>query len=446
MSDWLSTIDPLWLLPLISLVSLLESLAIIGLIVPGVALLAALCWLAGSAGLSVPLMLLGGFCGAVLGDWISFRLGRHALPWLKQRRLLQRHPQWIPRGEAFFHRYGGSSVLLGRFVGPLRPLIPLVAGSLQMPAQRFLLFNLLSALAWAPLYLLPAYWLGEQSASLQYRWNIWTQLGAATLLILLLLHALHPQLEKGSRLQQWFPSRHSHNAQLLGLGSLSAFLALLALRGYAGVPEWEQQLSAQLQAVPPLFSQWMVVTTLGADLWLLLGMSGVVCLLLLAGRYQQEALLFGCGVALAISLNIALKHSFALPRPELGALIYSSYSFPSGHASGAAAFWGMLAVIAGYGRPARQRRLIYSLSLIPLLLIPLSRLVLGVHWPLDALAGLCEGICIAALFRWLWQQQQCATLNGKWGLLALVPILLWLCYLGFRLEPALLFYQLNPAA
>jgi len=45
--------------------------------------------------------------------------------------------------------------LFGRFVGPVRPVIPAVAGMMQMPAGRFLAVNVASALVWAPAYLLP---------------------------------------------------------------------------------------------------------------------------------------------------------------------------------------------------------------------------------------------------------------------------------------------------
>ncbi|MES9896122.1 MAG: VTT domain-containing protein, partial [Candidatus Thiodiazotropha endolucinida] len=66
-----------------------------------------------------------------------------------------RHPATLQRGITFFQRYGGKSVALGRFFGPVRAIIPLVAGMLGMPPLRFLAANILSALVWAPAYLLP---------------------------------------------------------------------------------------------------------------------------------------------------------------------------------------------------------------------------------------------------------------------------------------------------
>ena len=55
----------------------------------------------------------------------------------------------------FFEKYGGKSVAFGRFVGPMRAVIPLVAGMMGMPTGRFLAANILSAIVWAPVYLLP---------------------------------------------------------------------------------------------------------------------------------------------------------------------------------------------------------------------------------------------------------------------------------------------------
>ncbi|WVM90805.1 VTT domain-containing protein [Halopseudomonas pachastrellae] len=75
--------------------------------------------------------------------------------------MFRRHPQWIDRGERFFRRYGWVSVVLGRFIGPIRPIIPLVAGMFDMPAWRFVAINLLSALVWAPAYLIPGYSAGR---------------------------------------------------------------------------------------------------------------------------------------------------------------------------------------------------------------------------------------------------------------------------------------------
>lgn len=157
---WLSA-HTRWLGPAIFLISLLESLAIAGIVVPGVALLFAASALAGSAHLGLTGVLLWGFAGAVCGDLISFALGRIFHQDIRRIGLFRRYPQWIDSGEAFFRRYGVLSVLIGRFVGPIRPIIPLVAGMFDMPVWRFVGINILSAALWAPVYLLPGYVTGN---------------------------------------------------------------------------------------------------------------------------------------------------------------------------------------------------------------------------------------------------------------------------------------------
>ena len=54
------------------------------------------------------------------------------------------------RGISFFKRYGVHSVFIGRFLGPLRAVVPLVAGMMHMPPLRFNTANVLSAVVWAP--------------------------------------------------------------------------------------------------------------------------------------------------------------------------------------------------------------------------------------------------------------------------------------------------------
>lgn len=96
-------------------------------------------------------------------------------------------------------------------------------------------------------------------------------------------------------------------------------------------------------------------------------------------------------------LNLALKQVFAAPRPDLlpHLDIVNSYSFPSGHAAGNMIFFGALALLA-------QLRAGYALAAAMIVLIGVSRVWLGVHWPSDVLAGWIEGLGWLALCRaWL---------------------------------------------
>ncbi|MEH6565035.1 MAG: DedA family protein [Halopseudomonas sp.] len=160
LTDWLAAHQQ-WVGLAIFLISFTESLAIAGLVVPGVFLLFAVSAMAASGGMALGTAVIWAFSGAVLGDLISFFLGRHFHHNIRGFGPFRRNPQWIDGGERFFRRYGWLSVVLGRFIGPIRPVIPLVAGMFDMPVWRFVAINLLSALAWAPAYLIPGYTAGR---------------------------------------------------------------------------------------------------------------------------------------------------------------------------------------------------------------------------------------------------------------------------------------------
>ncbi|HEY5601915.1 MAG TPA: VTT domain-containing protein [Gammaproteobacteria bacterium] len=138
-----------------------ESLALVGIVVPGVVFMLGIGALVGLNALDLWQALFWAAAGAIVGDWVSYWLGRHFDQQLRHVWPLSRYPQLIPRGEKFFARHGGVSVLFGRFVGPLRPIIPAVAGIMHMPQGKFYFINVVSAILWAPVVILPGVAFGE---------------------------------------------------------------------------------------------------------------------------------------------------------------------------------------------------------------------------------------------------------------------------------------------
>jgi membrane protein DedA with SNARE-associated domain len=142
-----------------------ESLLLVGWLLPGAVMMFMLGALIALDQLPLLTTLIAATAGAIAGDLASFLIGRHLGPQLGQRWPLNRHPQALARGVELTRRHGGMAVVTGRFIGPLRPLVPAVAGMLAMPPARFLLWNSLSAVVWAPAYLLPG-WLAGASLEL----------------------------------------------------------------------------------------------------------------------------------------------------------------------------------------------------------------------------------------------------------------------------------------
>ena len=94
-------------------------------------------------------------CGAISGDSLSYWLGRRYQNRIITLWPLSRHPAVIVRANQFIDQHGVKSILLSRFIGPLRPIIPAIAGITNMPVKIFIAVNVSSAFVWAPVYLLP---------------------------------------------------------------------------------------------------------------------------------------------------------------------------------------------------------------------------------------------------------------------------------------------------
>ena len=141
--------------------ALLESLAIVGVLIPGVIILFGAGTLIGAGVIDFWSSCLWAVAGAIIGDGLSYWLGHHFDYLTARFKWFQLHPDHLKKGIEFFQRYGDLSVALGRFFGPIRAVVPLVAGLLHMPPRRFYLANILSALIWAPAYLLPGMLVGK---------------------------------------------------------------------------------------------------------------------------------------------------------------------------------------------------------------------------------------------------------------------------------------------
>ncbi len=140
---------------IVFLIAMIESLVIVGVLVPGAALLFGVGALIGTGTLELWPTLAWAAAGAIVGDGISFWLGYHYREQLHHIWPFKNHPKLFSRGEVFFHKHGGKSIAFGRFVGPIRAIVPTIAGMMAMSPLRFTIINILSALAWAPVYILP---------------------------------------------------------------------------------------------------------------------------------------------------------------------------------------------------------------------------------------------------------------------------------------------------
>jgi membrane protein DedA with SNARE-associated domain len=142
-----------WAAPVVFVLCFAESLAFISLLIPAWAALVAIGALISVGGLTFWPVLIAGAIGAALGDWLSYWVGLKLEDKVYHMWPLSQHPDLIPVGENFVRKWGALAIFIGRFSGPLRATVPIIAGVFAMPYGRFQIANFSSALVWAAVLL-----------------------------------------------------------------------------------------------------------------------------------------------------------------------------------------------------------------------------------------------------------------------------------------------------
>lgn len=413
------------------LVASAESLAVVGLIVPGAVVMVAAGALVALGAVGFWPTLFAAVGGAIVGDGISYWVGHHYRERLRSLWPFQRHPEWLSRGEKFFRSHGGKSVLFGRFVGPVRPIVPVVAGMLGMRPVVFYGVNVLSALAWAPAYLLPGMAFG---ASLALAGVVAARLavllvllGTLTWFVLWFIHRLFRVLSPRTAL--WVQAviawgeRHPRVNRIIGglvdpsqpepkALSVMGILLIGAVWLFFGVLEdvvtgdplvrADQGVYQLLQGLRTPWGDRVMVflTELGDGVVIALVAAAVLIRLLWRGNWRAAGY---WAAAVGFGPIAATVIKWVLQRPRPLADLYdglSTYAFPSGHATMSMVVYGFLAVLVARGFSVPRRWLVYAVAALLICAIALSRLYLGAHWLSDVIGGLSLGlawVCVLAI-------------------------------------------------
>lgn len=142
-----------WAPPIVFALAFGESLVFISLLIPAWGALVAIGALLDTSGINFWPVWTAASLGAACGDWLSYWIGLKLEYSVQHIWPLSRHPELIPRGERFMKKWGIPGIFIGRFFGPLRAVVPLIAGIFEMPFWRFQLANFSSAFVWAAVLL-----------------------------------------------------------------------------------------------------------------------------------------------------------------------------------------------------------------------------------------------------------------------------------------------------
>lgn len=133
-----------------------------GFFFPGDSLLFTAGFFASQGFLSLPILLIGSFLAAVLGDTVGYAFGRRIGPALFSREdSVFFNKKHIERAQGFYEKHGKKTILLARFVPIVRTFAPIVAGIGSMPYRVFISYNVFGGLIWTSLMLVAGYSLGK---------------------------------------------------------------------------------------------------------------------------------------------------------------------------------------------------------------------------------------------------------------------------------------------
>lgn len=437
--NWVNA-HPHWAGIVVFLVAFSESLAVVGMLVPGVVMMFAAGALVGAGAVEFGSIYWWAVAGAVLGDGLSFWIGHHYKEHLSSMWPFSKHPQILDKGILFFQRWGGKSVALGRFFGPVRAVIPLVAGMMEMPLQRFLVANILSALGWAIAYLLPGIVIGvsldiasEVALHLLVLGvvviaGLWLLLWLARLLFFLFQPVAVRfvrwllDFSRGDTLPRRLAAALAdpHHKEARGLAYMAALLLLMVfsitmiaslLFGFRGFGPVDHAVHEGLMALrSPAADSLLVFITMFGDTWVLIGLSLVVMLLLLR-EHPATAWHWLAAVAFAFTVVFLIKHGLRVPRPEEATA--EGWSFPSGHTLKSSVIYGFLALLLSTPLSPRARMFVYACTVSLVALIGFSRFYLGVHWFSDVAAGWSIGLLWVTILGLAWRHHPHPALNTR---------------------------------
>lgn len=443
-----------WAYLLVAFMAMAETAAFLGFIAPGEFAIIFGGVLAGEGTLSIELLIGIVWASAVAGDAIGFQLGRRfgrdfALKHGPRVRLTEERFRNV---EQYFARHGGKTIIIGRWLGLVRPLMPFTAGSSGMPYRRFLPYDVLSAGAWGATFCLLGfifYRSFQQIADIAGKGAL--AFGIAIALFIGVYQAVKHlrRPEERQRFAAW-AERQGGKPLLRPLAAVLRALWTALLRPlwrFVIRPAWRviappvRFLVARLtpgelgvefttllaiaavgiylvilqinliQTGDPLVSgdHWALdlardietgaITTLAktlsffASFWVVLAAVAGTGVFLLARRRTAQAVTLAIGFAVTdIALHV-IKAAVDRVRPPDGLVEVSGSAYPSGHAALAVTYLAIAVVLARDG-PNARRILIVLAGGAATVLIGLSRVYLRVHYLSDVGGGWAVGLAV----------------------------------------------------
>jgi membrane protein DedA with SNARE-associated domain/membrane-associated phospholipid phosphatase len=434
-----------WTYPVVGALAFAETGAFLGFIAPGETAVLVGGLVAGQGQISLIVLIAVVWGCAVAGDITSFMLGRRL-----GRRWLLRHgerlkitEERLDQVEGFFERRGGVTIIVGRFLGFVRPLLPFTAGASRMPLRRFVPYDVLAAGLWAASFSILGFvfWrsIDQLTTYVSRGLLAFGTLVAVIAAIVGLVH-LRRNAEARANVRAWLDERADRPGwkpvvklarptwrivgrpaaavaefltQRVTPGELglefTTLLALLAVGGFTvmllgeavlapGEPRidgWAFDIVDRLQT-EPFIGIAKLVTHLGS-LVVVVAITVATAVWAFAKRRPVDAVALLAGIVLTYALVHITKAAFDRPRPP-GALVATEDSaYPSGHAAYAVAWIACATFLVRGGVHWATRIAGVTVAIVIVAAVAITRVYLRAHYLTDVIGGVSLGVAVWSL-------------------------------------------------
>ncbi len=178
--EWVAALQGPTLALVVFVLAFGESAAAVDVVVPGEVGMVVAGAAAERSGVPLWLLIVVGTCGAIVGDQVSYQLGRNFGAGLADRWAWSRRhvcPK-IDSAREHFARWGPATVFVSRWVGAMRAVVPFVAGTSDMPAPRFVVWNAIGAATWVSTVITLGYVFGRTISDFIDRFSLWISIAA----------------------------------------------------------------------------------------------------------------------------------------------------------------------------------------------------------------------------------------------------------------------------
>jgi membrane protein DedA with SNARE-associated domain len=438
--NWLNA-HPGWGFIIVFLVAFFESLVLIGILLPGIVILFGVGTLIGLGILEMIPVWIAATTGAFLGDSLSYALGHRFRGHLLEIWPFSRYPGLMEQGTRFFHRHGAKSVVAGRFIGPLRPIIPSVAGMMGMRPSRFLAVDIPACVTWAPSFLFPGMLFGASlEVASEYTGRLTVMLVILVVVLWMTWWAIRSIYEPlANRSARWMrhairwtrghpllgrvagpvldPSRGEVlSVTMLGILLVMIFWGLVMLLFLAPFSTQPQALDQAVRDIALSLRNHLadpvMVGISQLSRWPVSVFSALTLLIWLLGAGRRNAAIhwliaIGGGSLLHLLLSWSLRTTPQVL--ELGEQVLRS---PSAAMSLSTVVLTFFAVMEAGELPRRHRQWPYLAAALILILLALARLYLGMEWLSGALMGIAMGLGWTAIVGIAYRQRAFRRFSG----------------------------------